>query len=74
MLNIKVHPALKPITYGSTSEENKTVDGQQLHVEEDKQQPKELNTLTFYKHRLDRNTLKAMFMCLAASPNIHTLK
>lgn len=41
-------------------------------MEEEKH--KELNTLTFYKHRLDKNSLRALFVCLPFSPAIHTLK
>ena len=35
---------------------------------------KEINSLNFFKHRVDKNTMKALFMCLPGSPQIHTLK
>ena len=67
LFNLKVHPALRPISYG----EKQQVEGQPP-VEEDRH--KDLNTLTFYKHRIDKNSMKVLFLSLPASPGIHTLK
>mmetsp|Transcript_34598 Transcript_34598/g.33809 ORF Transcript_34598/g.33809 Transcript_34598/m.33809 type:complete len:127 (+) Transcript_34598:16-396(+) len=61
--NIKVHPAMKPVT-------NVPIPGE----EQEEQKQKEVSTLTFYKHRLDKNSMKVLFWCLPASPGIHTLK
>jgi hypothetical protein len=71
-LSIKVHPALKkPGKPMTPSEESK--DGDSKPAEEEIK-PKELNTINFYKHRLDKNTLKVLFFLLPYYPNIHTLK
>ena len=69
MLNLKIHPALKPAVYP-------TAEGQEIKTQEqiDEERHKNLDTITLYKHRLDKNSMKAMFLCLPASPNIHTLK
>ena len=32
------------------------------------EEKKEQNTLTFYKHRLDRGTVRTLFTCLPSSP------
>ena len=66
LFGMRVHPALKPVTYAPLPGE------EQPPHEEDK--TKELNTINFYKHRVDRNTLKVLFLCLPACPSIHTLK
>lgn len=43
-------------------------DGQEEHKSH------ELNTLNFYKHRIDKNSMRVLSLALAASPGIHTLK
>jgi hypothetical protein len=48
IFNIRVHPALKESAYKSENDED----------------PKDIITLSFMKHRLDRNTLRTMFLCL----------
>lgn len=63
MFNLRVHPAMKPVV-------NLRPDGER--VEEEK--PKDLNTLNFYKHRLDKNSMKVLFLALQSAPYIHTLK
>ncbi len=66
MFNIKVHPALKPVVYSSTEEHAASANEEQKHHE--------LNTINFYKHRIDRNSMRVLSLALPASPNIHTLK
>lgn len=66
MLNVKLHPALKPVSYAPLAGEE--------HAKDDELKHKDLNTINLYKHRLDKNSMRIMFLCLPASPNIHTLK
>ncbi len=65
MFNIKQHPALKPPAHN---------EGKQGESHFDEEKAKDVNTLTFYKHRLDKNSMRVMFLALSISPNIHTLK
>jgi len=62
---IKIHPAIREDSYA-----------QQLNSgdNEDEEVKKEVCTLTFYKHRLDRATQKVLFTALPHAPHIHTLK
>ena len=50
IFNIKVHPALKPANYSGSEDHPSQANEEQKHHD--------LNTLNFYKHRVDRNTLK----------------
>jgi PP-loop superfamily ATP-utilizing enzyme len=63
MFNLRVHPAMKALV---------TLNAEGEKVEEEK--PKEVNTLNFYKHRLDKNSMKVLFLALQSAPYIHTLK
>ena len=63
LFGIKVHPALKPQTWQNAGEG---------HQEEAAH--KEVTTLNFNKHRIDKNSAKVLFMSLPASPNLQTLK
>ncbi len=42
------------------------------HPENEEQ--KEVTTVNFNKHRIDKNSMKVLFYTLPASPNVHTLK
>lgn len=61
MFNIRVHPSLTEKAYKS---ENPDADDN----------IKDLTTLSFMKHRLDRNTIRAMFLALPPAQHIQTLK
>jgi hypothetical protein len=63
MYNLRIHPAMKPVA-------SPLVEGEKV----DEEKPKELNTLNFYKHRLDKNSMKVLFLALQSAPYIHTLK
>lgn len=63
MFNLRVHPAMRPAVLLNAEGER---------IEEEKH--KELNTLNFYKHRLDKNSIKVLFLALQSAPYIHTLK
>lgn len=65
MFNIKIHPALRESTYVQKQDEN-----EQQHEEA----IRDITALTFNKHRLDRNSLRTMFICLPPAQNIQTLK
>jgi len=68
-LIIKVHPALKkPVKDVSADVSEKTEEKKEEEVK------KEPNTLTFNKHRVDKNTMKVLFFLLPYYPNYHTLK
>lgn len=58
MFNIKIHPALRESTYRVGESE----------------ESKDIIALQFMKHRLDRNSLRAMFICLPPAQHIQTLK
>ena len=58
MWQTKVHPALK----------NPVQEGQ----EEEQKAP--VSTLSFFKHRVDKNSLRALFLTLPTSSHVHTLK
>ncbi|CDW82788.1 UNKNOWN [Stylonychia lemnae] len=76
LFNTKVHPALKPAVYSMTEEQKQQHDSQQQLQQNaaEEQKHAEINTLNLFKHRLDRNSMKVMFLALQSSPNIHTLK
>lgn len=61
MFGIKIHPALKESAYRSESAEAD-------------EPTRDVTALTFMKHRLDRNSLRAMFLSLVPAQNIQTLK
>lgn len=63
LFNIKVHPALRESTYVSKTDDN-----------ERDEAIRDITALQFNKHRLDRNSLRAMFLCLPPALNIQTLK
>lgn len=68
-LSIKVHPAIKkPVKPETADASEATVEKKEEEVK------KEQSTLTFNKHRLDRNTLKVLFFLLPYYPQFHTLK
>ena len=54
LYNIKLHPSFKAPT--------PTQDGHE--------EVKELSTVTFNKHRVDKNTMKVLFLTIPASPTI----
>lgn len=63
---IKMHPALKKPLPKEPEEGAPPADPAA--------KPKEITTLNFYKHRLDKSTLKILFFLLPYYPTIHTLK
>jgi len=61
LFNVRVHPALRESSY--------------RHDQADSDEPtREVTALSFMKHRLDRNSLRTMFICLPPAQNIQTLK
>lgn len=65
LFNIKLHPALRESSYR---------DGQEKNEVEDDTMQKEIIALNFMKYRLDKNSLRTMFLCLPPAQNIQTLK
>ena len=65
--NIKVHPSLKATIQSPPSEGQPA--GVPAHEE-----LKEVTIINFNKHRVDKNSMRALFFSLPASPNIQTLK
>jgi len=63
LFGTKIHPALRESSYRSDDSDQPPED-----------QLKEITALTFMKYRLDRNSLRTMFLCLPPAQNIQTLK
>jgi len=60
LFGIKVHPGLKaPASHG---------EGQPA------EDAKDQSCVNFNKHRIDKNSMRVLFLSLPASPNIQTLK
>lgn len=67
LFGIKTHPALRLSTYRNDH-------GGSSHQSHNEEDGKEVAALTFYKYRLDKNTLRATFLCLPSAQIIQTLK
>lgn len=60
MFNIKVHPSLRESTYRESK------DSHEADMPDD-QMMREITALNFMKYRLDRNSLRVMFLSLPAA-------
>lgn len=65
LMNIKVHPALRPVLW---EKEKPLFEQEDAKVEE-----KEVEVVKFDKHRIDKNSMKVLFHCLPVS-QVKTLK
>lgn len=64
LFSIKIHPALRESSYRESKDDG----------EPDEVMAREITALNFNKYRLDRNSLRVMFLCLPLAQNIQTLK
>ena len=64
LFGIQTHPALRESTYRDKDTMQALNNGD---ASVDDQQVKEVTALTFYKYRLDRNSLRATFLCLPSA-------
>jgi hypothetical protein len=66
MYNVKVHPALKQPSLRHGHDDANALSVNQsneggIHADKDH------GTLTFYKHRVDKNSMKVLFKCLEST-------
>jgi len=66
IMGTRMHPAFRALKPPPPREDGETG--------EPPEKAKEITTLTFSKHRIDRNSMKALFLVLPHAPTLHTLK
>lgn len=59
LFNIKLHPSLRESTYRESKDSHDEMPDDQII--------REITALNFTKYRLDRNSLRVMFLCLPAA-------
>ena len=63
LFGIKTHPALRYSSYRTSDSQSHSMSA----AEAAEQEIKEITALNFFKYRLDKNTLRATFLCLPSA-------
>jgi hypothetical protein len=69
LMDIQIHPALRPVLW----EKQKVIEFKDEDEEDKESEEKPLSIIKFDKHRIDKNTIKALFHILPSS-SVKTLK